>query len=358
MNAFVAPASEEALRLMGRVLRDGADLAPEYPLVFGSVASGNVVALHEDGRVRSACAVLTRELAVAGHDLAVGLIGSVATDAEHRGRGLATRVLDAAETTLRDAGCLLALLWADEPEFYARRGYAEVGREVVVLLAPELADLLPSASRVRELDAARDADAVHSLYMRHRRRVRRSARETAASIAAPGVRTFVAECHGRVVAYACEGRGKDLAGVVHEWGGAPHDVQACLRAHLAARAGHDDALFLLAPHAENELVRSLVRVGASAFTGVLAQGKLLDPDGALERIAAHSNTRLDLERVADDRWRVAHGARAVELDAALLRELLVAPRARRDAVAKLERDLDTRFPGLPLAPFLWGLDSI
>lgn len=360
MKVEVLERSDDALSLMQSVLRGGEALAPEYPLVFGHAAPGSVALLREEGTARSACALLARDLVFPGGKLRVGLIGSVSTDPGHRGRGLATRTLDAAEGVLRGQGCTAALLWADDETFYARRGYGPVGREVVLPLETAFAPLLPLSGGVRPVEPGIDAPAVHALYLRHARRVRRSLSETAASLGVPGMRTLVRVRRGRVVAYACEGRGRDLQGVVHEWGGAVEDVAACLRAHLGARAsgGAGDGLFLLAPHPHGELVRRLVRLGAAPVGGILAQGKLLDPDGALERIADHARVRLDLERVAAQTWSLAHGSRRVELGVDGLRELLLAPRGSRAAVIGLERRLGVEFPGLPLTPFVWGLDSI
>ncbi len=360
MTIQVLERSEDGLRLMQRVLRDGEALAPEYPLVFGAGAPGRVAVLREHGATRSACALLPRELVFPGGELRVGLIGSVSTETSHRGRGLASRTLDAAEGALRDQGCLAALLWADDGAFYVRRGYGPVGNEVVLPLEPELESLLPLPGGVRPADPRSDATAVHALYLRHARRVRRSLAETAASLAVPGMRTLVRVHRGKLVAYACEGRGRDLQGVVHEWGGAVEDVAACLRAILSARLGLDPraGVFLLAPHAHGELVRRLARLGAAPIGGILAQGKLLDPDGALERIAGHARARLDLERVSAERWSLARGNRRIELGLEELRALLLAPRASRAAVHDLEQRLDVAFPGLPLAPFVWGLDSI
>lgn len=360
MKAAVLERSDAALGLMQRVLRGGTPFAAEYPLVFGPGAPGRVAVLDEDGTTRSACALLARDLVLPAAELRVGLIGSVSTDPGHRGRGLASRTLDAAEGALRAEGCLAALLWADDEAFYARRGYGPVGSEVVLPLEAELEGLLPLPSGVRPADPRADAPAVHALYRRHTRRVRRSAPETAASLTVPGLRTFVRVRRGLIVAYACEGRGQDLRGVVHEWGGTVEDVAACLRAHLALRRRSDplDALFLLAPHAQGELVRRLTRLGVAPIGGILAQGKLLDPQGALERIAGRASARVDIERIDAERWSMARGTRRVELGSDGMREVLLAPRASRTAVHGLERTLGVEFPGLPLAPFVWGLDSI
>ena len=103
--------------LMERVLRGGAPLAAEYPLVFEHGFPGRIVALEEHGDVRSACGILVRDFAIGAARVRAGLIGSVTTDPAWRRRGLASRLLDRAEAMLAHDGCSLALLWADEPAF-------------------------------------------------------------------------------------------------------------------------------------------------------------------------------------------------------------------------------------------------
>jgi len=94
--------------LVELVMRAGAPIAAEYPLVFERGSGAAWAVIEDNGQPVSACALLPRELWVDGETLRVGLIGSVVTHPGYRGQGLASRVLQAAEQELQRRGCLLA----------------------------------------------------------------------------------------------------------------------------------------------------------------------------------------------------------------------------------------------------------
>ena len=357
-EALVSP----ALGFLERVLARGT-LAAEYPLVFDPRFGGETIEVTEQGEVRAACACLVREFHIGDRRVRGGLIGSVATDPAWRRRGLATRCLSRAEDALRARGCLFALLWADDPGFYLKRGYAPFGSECDYLLVSELVHVLPEPSGVRE-HCAGDEPFLHGLHARHAERVERSLAETHALLGVPGMLTLVRERSGapshppQPVAYACLGRGRDLTDAVHEWAGESEDVLALVRAHLERRfpAREPGALFLMAPPSAGELGYRLLRLGAPSKRGILGLGKLLDPCAASEllcavlgeRAATWSEGRLTL-----------HGPRAsAALDLDAVQALLFgAPEVREDVRALLAR-LGFESARLPLDPFVFGLDSI
>jgi len=351
-----------ALGLLERVLASRT-LAAEYPLVFDPRFGGETIELVEQGEVRAACACLAREFRIGPHLVRGGLIGSVATDPDWRRRGLATRCLSRAEDVLRARGCLFALLWADDPGFYLKRGYAPFGSECDYLLVSELADLLPEPSGVRELRAG-DEPFLHRLHARHPERVERSLDETRALLGVPGMLTLVRERAGapshppQPVAYACLGRGRDLTDAVHDWAGETEDVLALLRAHLERRfrSREPGALFLMTPPGASELGYRLLRLGAISKRGILGLGKLLDPRAAsvlLDSVLGEHAAAWNGERL------VLRGPRAnTELDLdALLALLFGGPEVCEDALALLAR-LGFERVRLPLEPFAFGLDSI
>lgn len=355
MRVVVREDPRGALPLMEQVLRAAGDLATEYPLVFREGAQGQAVVAEEDGEILSGCALLTRRLVVGEERLDVGMIGSVATAASQRGRGLASSVLERAEAELTARGCLFALLWADSPEFYTARGYQEVGAEVDVGLQTALAASLPATEGVRPAGPG-DFPAMHELYQGHAQRVERGAAESAALFETPGMRMVVRTRGDEVLAYACRGRGGDLPNVVHEWAGGTEDVLACLRSLLEEADSED--LYLMAPWGEQPVLTALLERGAPAATGVLGMGKLLDPSRAAALLASHAESELELTVGSQGSYRFAHGPRGATLDVGQLLQALVPAHGRPDVLTDLSRRLATPFVGLPLAPFAWGLDSI
>lgn len=368
MNVEVREFSDSATHLMEQVLRKGASITEEYPLVFTEEMPGRIVAIEEDGEVRSTCAILVRELVTPNASIRVGMIGSVSTAPEHRGQGFATRVLEAAEDELRGEGCLFSMLWADEAAFYEKRGYQQIGTEVDFVIGNKCMKKFPSSDEVRPLDE-KDLMAIHGLYARHPERVHRSAQETEALMRLPGMEVLVKENAGQVVAYSCSGRGQDMKGVVHEWAGAPDAVAACLHAHLKRRAmkGENSDLFVISPPSALGLKKLLSKLGAKSATGVLGMGKLLNLTKLVDLYAwflgPDGNVRVD-QRPAQLREGGEPGMRIQGPNMALLFEaeqafrILFSPRSDSTDIKYLQRALGVKLDALPLTPFVWGLDSI
>lgn len=280
MKLAIESDAREAAELMRSVLRPAGELAPEYPLVFGEGGAGQLLSLREEGCVVSTCAVIERKLLYPGGETKVGLIGSVVTHPEARGRGYATKVLEYAEETLRELGCDHALLWADDPVFYGRRGYALEGHEVDFLVDDGVGAFPATTLNVRPLGAG-ESEVVHSLYSKHEARVERSAAETAKLLTCPGMTVLVAEREGEVVSYLCFGRGADLEGVAHEWGGDSEGVMAC----VANLLEEHETVFVMTPGDAGALGDRLDSIGALRAHGRIGMSKSLGgsaclPEGA------------------------------------------------------------------------------
>ena len=348
---------------MDRVLRDGGDLASEYPLVFDDRFPGRIVAFEEAGDVRSACAFLVRNLILPGARIRAGLIGSVATDPDWRRQGFASRVLDEAERCLAREGCMLALLWADDAEFYLARGWQPFGCELDFVLDAESVASLPERAGIRRV-APDDYAAVHRLYESHPERFERSAEETAALLACPEMETLIRAEDRDLCAYACLGRGADFAHTLHEWAGAPEDVLALTREHILRERnrGAPGDIALLSPPSADALRARLRALGASESRGILALAKLIDPEPAAELIDRYSGPELRAS-VESNPGQATHvtlwgplASRA--LSHAEILQLLFPPRGERALIEELQAEVGADLAGLPLQPFAWGLDSI
>ena len=356
MRGQVVASPGPALDVMRDSLRGGAAFEDEYPLVFGAGFPGSFVVVEDDRGAAGGCAFLHRTLQFPAGSLDVGLIGSVCTREDRRGRGIASGVLRDAEAELASKGAALAILWAEDADFYTRRGYQAFGAEIDFAVPFSLLDRLPTSSRARE---ARDSDAewIHALYEQHEARARRSLAETRALLGVPGMQVRVHETAGVVDAYACYERGEDLSRVVHEWAGSADGVLACMREWLAA-VDADEAIFLMSPCASSELVQRLEALGAPSSVGVLGMAKVLDAERLLDEMCAAASDPITFQSLEGGSWRVVGRGGVVELTRERILDLVLPPGGDRTALGAFENILGVTFPGLPRMPFLWGLDSI
>lgn len=356
-NAVTLDPAAAALTLMQEVLREGRPLAQEYPLVFGpdDVASGTIEIIEQGGRIVSTCAWLPRQLMTPSADVPVALVGSVATDAECRGKGLGTQVVEHACANAAAGGAALSLLWADDPAWYQERGWIPFGSETIFVVDDTMAFLLPEPDGVRPA-AEGDVEAIHDLYCLGDARVRRTLAETRALLGVPGMDVVVRAKDGKVTGYACMGRGEDLQNVIHEWSGTPEDVLPCVS--LLWRASKAERLFFMTPEVAVDFRCYFEFVKARGATGILCMAKL----GNVEAMANvfDQATPADVEVTADgDDALVLKSPRgAIRLQNEEILLALCPPRGDRRVTDVVETDLVTPLEGLPIQPFIWGLDSI
>lgn len=362
MSPALRQQCDAARGLMERVLRGGSPIAPEYPLVFGGAQSAAFVVDENGGATLAACALLERDLSVRQRTIRAGLIGSVATEPGARRQGRGAAVLAAAEAELARRGALLAILWGDDSDFYQKRGWRSIGWEIDFVIPGECAARLPESAGVRERTPADDGQ-IHELYERHPERVLRSPAETAALLGCPKMEVLVVERWGRIAGYTCMGRGADLRNVVHEWAGDAQALLMLLREHFERRKsrGSEESMYLIAPPSAVDVTERLAGAGAQVSQGVVGMGKILSPLEAgklaaelLDRRGGVSCVRAD----ADGRVHFRGPKGEASCTREELLELLFAPRAERARVESVGAQLGVPGVGLPLTPFLWGLDSI
>jgi hypothetical protein len=143
---------------------------------------------------------------------------------------------------------------------------------------------LPADVAGRPLDPERDAAATLRLYRAHPARAERRLAEHAALLATPGLRARVALAGEEVVAYACEGRGEDLQGVVHEWAGEPEAVLGLQRRLAESVLARGEPAFAIGPDAEHPVCRAWLARGLRPRAGVLGMGRSLVEGRAAPRL--------------------------------------------------------------------------
>lgn len=267
---------------MQRVLRPAGNLAAEYPTVLGAEARGEALWIGSADLPEAALALDFVSVRGAERVLRLGLVGSVCTAEHARGRGHASALLDLATERAATEGCAALLLWPDDANFYARRGFSEAGTEMDLVFGADRLQHLPRVEAHRA--GSLEAPELIPLYLQHRARIDRDVSNFARLLSGPGLETLTCWEAGVCRAYAVCGRGGDMQGVVHEWGGDFEAVLGLVRAHgerlLLNSAWPDYDLVVLAPPGEPTIVQTAIEFGADVRVGCLGMARPISPAGA------------------------------------------------------------------------------
>jgi hypothetical protein len=217
------------------------------------------------------------------------------------------------------------MLWADVPGFYEKLGYVLAGREAI-FHCPRKKRRPPRGLAVRPADAA-DLAGVAALHERERCFAGRDAPTWSALFGMPGTDFYVLEREGRVAAYGVVGKGHDLEGCLHEWGGDEILLPVLLSGVFALRPERE--LWVMSPPWKHQAARAMAFQGFVSSAGALGMMKVLDRRTLLEALGLDATPGLPED----------HGA--------LVRTVFGYP-AGPDA---------SEDGGLPVPLYLFGLDS-
>lgn len=150
----------------------------------------------------------------------VALIGAVATDGAHRGKGLSTRLLNEVLARIDRSDAEWTLLWGSEHDFYARFGFRPEGRQCRALIA----DLSISP---KDLSAPAQGltDAILQDLMRQESGIELTPADAGWLSAHQTVAWYSLKSPFAWIAYQ---KGLDMPNIVHEAGGDPEGIRKLL----------------------------------------------------------------------------------------------------------------------------------
>lgn len=219
--------------------------------------------------------------------LKVALIGAVATEPAYRGHGLASSLVESALSWACRRGIAAAFLWGAEHSLYERLGFELCGTQATIPLAGlQLEEGEPGAVREGWTPAIFEALATRNggLALQPEDRLWVEAQQKS-------VRWYWLGPAEDPRAYAALGRGIDLTGMVHEWGG---EAEALRRLLSGIRTLHPDAVLLGSPAL---FERAGIR-GRGDRTEFLCLGRVLDLEALL---AAYDLSMAARARIEDAR---------------------------------------------------------
>lgn len=251
--------------------------------------ASNVCIIHER-QVVSALQAFLYPMSFYGTVVRVGYLSGVATHPDHRGKGLASRIIDEAHRRLAKAGALMSFVIPADEElfgFYERHGGYQTAVYRAEVDVTDSLDDVPPQFEVEEPEE--EAQEIYTCYRNIRRR------------------TDLALCHDRssfftaLAAWRQEGhifctvrRGGQLAGLCFA---RRRDKEQCEVAEALART--DEALDAMIHHVRRRLgvKRATMRVGASGNmpdARPYAMARVLDAPRFL-RLVQQANPNLTLD---------------------------------------------------------------
>ncbi len=284
-----APRADEYDRVLNFLTENlrkdkGWSLADEYPLALNLSNLANVRVIEDGGKFISAAVVKSTLVKSPAGLFKVAAIGSVVTDPGYRNQGFSRSVLDSTIENARASACDVAILWSDLHDFYRKLGFELGGTEVSIKIEqPMTVDL----SGLKFIESARiAAEPILRLYSQHTCGTLRSIEDLRKSLLIPNTKVITAwDDKGQLQAYAIEGKGADLGGYIHEWGGSVSKLLP-LFAHI--RNLQNRTITVIAPLHSRNLIRQMETHGATSHEGVLGMIKIVNPDLLFAKIRRYA----------------------------------------------------------------------
>jgi predicted N-acetyltransferase YhbS len=271
----------------------------DFPLILSPEnREFQLVCRAPDGRMAGCIAALCREFITSCGPLAVAGIGSVVTHPDFRGKGLSSALQNEMLALLEGKNIPLAVLWSDQPEIYAGRGFQPAGWEIHAEIPETLQQVVPQAGETIREYREEDLAVVESLYSRHPLHTCREEGDSRTLYGMPGTAGLVL-CGPDGVPRAAlfSGKGADFPQYVTEWNG-PHDQVLALLGEVSRRGW---AKRVLLPPGEEVLVNHLVDRGAGWVCLPSGLWKIVCA-GPLEEVVAAAGRPIPDDTASAEAW--------------------------------------------------------
>lgn len=330
----------------------------EYPLAIHDSNLNNIRVIREGNSYLSAAVMKPLVIKTVAGIFKVAAVGSVVTEAAHRNLGLSRQVLEDALSAAQSHGCDFALLWTNLFDFYRKIGFEMAGSEIALTLMTVWPDE-PHALRFMKGPNV-DAEAMLRIYSQHTTGTIRTAEDIRKFLRIPNSNVYTAWDHeGRLHAYAVEGKGLDLNGYIHEWGGGVSKLLPLLR-HM--RIEQDRPLTLISPPQASNLIKTLKERGATAHEGILGMIRLLNANNVLLKAKKYTRA-LGYEGVClesrDEKFYFGFKDHIYSTDSSSdIIRLLFGPQ-KPSQIHNFDSSVKEVFDAIfPLPLWVWGWDSV
>ncbi len=351
----------QVLNFLDKKLRSEStwSISAEYPTAFTASNLHNMRIISDDEKVLSH-AVMKPLIIKSPHVIfKAGAIGSVVTDDDHRGQGLSTQIIQDCLKLAKEQSCDIAILWTDLFDFYRRIGFELAGSEISFVIEDKF-EVAPNQLRF-SIDSRVSPDAIHRLYSNHSVNSVRTLDETRKFLSIPLTKVYTAwEPNGQLAAYAIEGKGIDLDGYIHEWGGSVSKLMALFS---FIRNHKQNPYVIICPNHAQNLIEELKKQTVTMNQGFLGMIKLVNFDQLAAKIKrafrAEGISDFVLEKHPDCFvFGVGQDLYTLTKETDMVRMLFGPINFRSLGIFEKEETLQKMEKILPLDFWIWGWDSI
>ncbi|MDZ4678753.1 MAG: GNAT family N-acetyltransferase [Oligoflexia bacterium] len=359
-----APKSEEfndLVKFLDTNLRDqnSWSIADEYPTTMTLQNLHNVRIIKDENGILSHAVIKPTIVKTRRGLFKVGCLGSVVTQEAYRNQGLSQNVLNDCVSAIQAQGCDIAILWTNQYDFYRKMGFELAGSEVSLLIDRPL-NLGATKYKIIQNNRV-DAQVLFRLYSQHTVSSIRTLEDFEKYLRIPNSRLYTAwNAEGKVEAFAVEGKGVDLQGYIHEWGGS---VDALLALINHIRVTHAQPITVISPSHATNLIRKLESFGVNRVEGFLGMIKITNAQSLFNKVIRSARQEWGIENfVLEHRegfyyFGVGKNIFKTDQETDIVRILFgpQKPSQLHDCGPEANAILDKI---LPLEMWLWGWDSV
>jgi len=338
----------------------GWSVAQEYPTALTTKNLHNFRIITESQKIVSHAVIRPTIVKTRRGLFKIGCIGSVVTDENYRNQGHSQAVMQDCLEAVKQQGCDFAMLWTNLYDFYRKFGFEIAGTEVSLQIGEGFQANHGKTFRIVEGPNI-DPQAFLRIYVQHTVSSVRTLDEIEKYLKIPNSHVYTAwDNDGRMVAYAVEGKGADLQGYIHEWGGS---VEPLLTLFQHIHKAQSRVITVIVPAHSQNLIRSAEKAGAHRIDGFLGMIKITNPQSLFGKVMRSARQEFGIQDfviekrgddiyfgTADNLYKTNHEADIVRLLFGPQK-----PSKQHDYGPEMNKVLDQIFP---LEMWVWGWESV
>lgn len=340
--------------------QQGWSVMQEYPLAFDPKNSPNIRIITENNEIVSHAVIKPTLVKTPYAVFNIGMIGSVMTDPRYRQQGLSASLIEGCIEQAKLLKCDFLMLWTDLFDFYRKFGFELAGTEVSLIINNQFKPVAPRTDLKIICGQQIDPQAILRLYNLHSVTSVRTAEDIKKYLHIPNSRVYTAwNQKNQIEAYAIEGKGIDLQGYVHEWGG---NTSALLELFQYIHRQQNKEIIVITPPQCKNVIRKTLESGASSYEGILGMIKIVDKASLAKKVQKTAR-RMGVQDFAIEMhgetlyFGTSEGVYKTDSDADMV-QLIFGPQKPSEMYPFSQATSEKLNKVLPLACWVWGWDSI